>query len=80
MLLSKQSNQRLCGLPIQLVAAIDSKALDAKHMLHVYTLPHVVRLCSGGLGLLRSVLRSRCNPATYTSLRFVSKANVDKLT
>ena len=61
----------------QLVAALHLNAHGAKHMLHVCTVPCKARLCGGGsLGLLRSVLGSRCDPAAHTSLHLVSQ--VDK--
>jgi hypothetical protein len=60
----------------QLVAAFHLNARGVKHMLHVCTIPYKARLCGGSLGLLRSVLGSRCDPAANTSLHLVSQVDM----
>src|SRR5690242_4486745 len=60
----------------QLVTAFSSNTSNARHMLHVYTRPHKARLRGGGLRLLCAVLGSRCNPASNTSLRFISQCGL----
>lgn len=45
-------------------------------MLHVCTVPCEARLCGSSLGLLRSVLGSRCDPAANTPLHLVSQVDM----